>query len=205
MRITTLAIKPGVYSSNVYLVRGDFNKLGDKNVLIDTGGDGSIIEQINNINTGAGKKKLDYVLLTHSHFDHTGAIKEIRKNFKPIIYAWRVNEYSDRGLKDNQIFKIGDKQMRVLYTPGHSNDSICIYGWEDKILFSGDTQLDIHTSLGTYSQDFVNVLIMLAGLEIHIIYPGHGLAVYNAAAVIKRSLLHVQESVSKNGYCQKSD
>ena len=194
MRIDTIKTNPGNYSSKVYLIRGDFNALDDLNTLIDTGADSYIIHEIAKISTGVGKKPVEQVVLTHNHFDHTGGIKSLKAAFQPAILAYGNEEYVTRKLNDNDILKIGDQIFYVIYSPGHSNDSICLYNLEHRVLFSGDTTLDIKSPGGSYSPAFVETLERLASLKIDCIFPGHGQPVTENCEIIIKNTLKIVKS-----------
>ena len=71
MRVYRFPKNEQIYSSNVYLIRGDFNRLSDINTLIDTGGDDSVLEKIETINTGVGKKAVEQIInLFFYKFEH---------------------------------------------------------------------------------------------------------------------------------------
>jgi glyoxylase-like metal-dependent hydrolase (beta-lactamase superfamily II) len=174
MIVTTLKKNPGVYTSNVYHVRGDWNALSDVNTLIDVGADSFILEEINNLSTGVGKRRVELVIITHEHFDHTAGLQSIITEFKPEVLAYS-NQLKGvtRKLKDGMKVKIADREAEIIYTPGHSNDSICIYCMQERVLFSGDTPLNIKTPGGSYTNEFVEVLRRLIKLDIRTIYSGH--------------------------------
>lgn len=71
--------KNAIYSSNVYLILGDWSAIDDVNTLIDVGNDPSIIERIATAPTGLGKRPVEQVIITHNHSDHTGILPLIRK------------------------------------------------------------------------------------------------------------------------------
>lgn len=196
MKILNLTQNSEVYTSNVYLVTGNFNSLDDVNTLIDTGRDPKIIHSILEASTGVGKKRIEQVILSHSHYDHAGLIKEIKKEFKPKIYAFSSSlEDIDFILKGGEKIKIGDSFFEVIYSPGHSNDSICLYNSDEKILFSGDTNLIINSTDGTYEKSYVDVLKKLSNINIKKIYPGHGNLMTKACnSIIKMSLNNVLKS-----------
>ena len=175
MKILNLTIRSNIYSCNVYLVTGNFNALDDVNTLIDTGRDIKIIDRIMEASTGVGKKRIEQVILTHSHYDHAGMVKEIKKSFNPRFYAFADSlDDIDINLKGGEKLQIGDRMFDVLYTPGHSNDSICLYNADEKILFSGDTNLIVSSTDGTYEKNYVEVIKSIACLDIEKIFPGHG-------------------------------
>ena len=70
MKVTNLTEGSKIYTSNVYLILGDFNGIDDVNTIIDSGRDSSIFNKITMINTGLGKKQVDQIIITHCHFDH---------------------------------------------------------------------------------------------------------------------------------------
>ncbi|MEA1943993.1 MAG: MBL fold metallo-hydrolase, partial [Euryarchaeota archaeon] len=69
MKVLNLTSDSKMYTSNVYLITGTWNAIDDLNTLVDVGRDPSVIEKINNASTGVGKKRVEQVVLTHSHYD----------------------------------------------------------------------------------------------------------------------------------------
>ena len=186
---------PGIYSCNVYLVRGTWNRISDMNTLIDVGTDGFIVEELEEINTGVGKSKIDQIVLTHEHFDHAGGLKYIQGLYKPKVFAFTNLEGVTDRIKDGYKLRIGDKDAVVLYTPGHTNDSVCIYCEEEGALFSGDTTLNINSTMGTYSRTFLKVIERLTRLNIKTIYPGHELPITEGAKeMLKNSYRNILKS-----------
>jgi len=142
MKILNLTSKSKIYTSNVYLITGNHNAIDDVNTLIDVGRDPSMINMLNNASTGVGKKRVEQVVLTHSHYDHTSLLPEISEIFKPEVYAFsRFIKGVDHLVNDGDMLRLGDRTFEIIYTPGHSNDSICLYCEEDGALFlrNGET------------------------------------------------------------------
>ena len=182
--------KSHVYTSNVYLITGDFNSIPDVNTLIDAGRDPSIISKIKNASTGVGKKRVEQLILTHSHYDHVGMLGEIKKEFNPIVMAFSNSiDGIDVILKDGEVIKAGDSSFEVIYMPGHSNDSILLYDKKNQILFAGDSPLIIKSTGNSYEDEFIRVFERVCSLKIRIIYFGHGEALdRDVEAVLKKSL-----------------
>lgn len=175
MKIINLSEHNSVYTCNVYLVTGDFNALGDVNTLVDAGRDSRILGRIMEASTGVGKKRIEQVILTHGHYDHAGMVGMLKEKFDPIVYAYsNALDNVDEILEGGERLKIGDRMFEVVYTPGHSNDSICLYNAEEKVLFSGDTNLVVSSTEGSYEKGYVEVIKDIARLDIETIYPGHG-------------------------------
>jgi len=200
MKIINLGEGSKMYTSNVYFVLGTWNTLDDVNTLIDVGRDPFVIEQINDTWTGVGKHKVDKVkvVLTHSHYDHTSLLPQIRENFKPQVHAFSVSlEGVDHLLEDEQVLRLGDKMFEVIHTPGHSTDSICLYCHEEHILFSGDMPIRINTVNGSYDNSFFQALQKICRRDIRVIYPGHGPPLFNRCnEMLYVSLSNVKKSMA---------
>lgn len=175
MRIMNLVRQPAaVYTSNVYLLLGDWSALSDVNTLVDVGNDPSVLEHLLACPTGVGKKAVEQVIFTHSHFDHTALLPQVRRLYAPVVYAFSSSIGADVVMSDGQEIKCGDSLLQVIHAPGHSDDSVCLYCAERGILFSGDAPLAIRSADQAYDQFFVAALERLAAQEIDIVYPGHG-------------------------------
>ena len=173
MKVLRLENKDNVYSSNVYLILGTWNRLEDVNTIIDTGTFPSILDRLEEINSGVGKKKVEQIILTHNHYDHTGNLPALKKQYGPRVMAFADGPLVDEHLVNGRKLIFGDRSFEVIHTPVHSSDSICLYCGEEGVLFSGDAPLKILSDGGTYGGDFISILESFLGLNIQIIYPGH--------------------------------
>ena len=82
--------------------------------------------------------KLQWILLTHSHADHTASAESIAKQFSTRIAAYRTSiTFFDKPLQDKDTLQVGSLKVRVLHTPGHADDSVCYHC--EEWLFTGDT------------------------------------------------------------------
>jgi glyoxylase-like metal-dependent hydrolase (beta-lactamase superfamily II) len=175
MKVMNLSTKSKIYTSNVYLLTGDWNGIKDVNTLVDVGRDPTVIEAIYQASTGVGKTKVERVILTHNHYDHSSLLPQIKNQFKPHVYAYSSSlEGVDTYVKGGEIIKIADRMGEIIYTPGHSNDSICLYVEEEGILFAGDTPLIIRTPGNSYEPGFIKALEYICRKNINTIYFGHG-------------------------------
>ncbi len=197
MKILNLTKDSNVYTSNVYFVLGNSNAIDDVNTLVDVGRDHSIIAKIEKASTGVGKQRVEQVVLTHSHYDHAGLLPHIRKMYNPRVCAYSTSlEGVDRLLRDGETLKMGDEAFEVIYTPGHSSDSICIYCQSEGVLFAGDSPVILQSDEGTYEDAFIDALIRLARKDIKAIYFGHGDPLLNDCnARIRSSLKMVKEGL----------
>ena len=91
MRVVMLENSGRMYTSQVYLVLGDANRLEDVNTLVDVGQDPAILASIERAPTGVGKWPVEQVVLTHSHSDHCALLPEVRAAFRPRVLAFSPN------------------------------------------------------------------------------------------------------------------
>lgn len=175
MRVINLTENSNIYTSNVYFVNGSWNAMEDVNTLVDVGRDSTIIERIDDISSGVGKKRINQVILTHSHYDHASLLSVIKEIYNPVIYAFSpFLEGVDYLLKGGESLRIGDSIFEVIHIPVHSSDSVCLYCAEKGVLFSGDTSMIIRSPDEIYDESYHAMLEKIYSKGIRKIYPGHG-------------------------------
>lgn len=141
--------------------------------------------------------ELKYILLTHGHFDHVAGIRNhtasvyMHKNDLPILN--QTNQYLpmfgipeitiptvDKYIEDGEIIKLGETEIKVIHTPGHTQGGVCYLA--DGKLFSGDTIF--RESVGRCDLEGGNFDQLVENIESKIytlpdetaIFPGHGKA-----------------------------
>lgn len=129
-----------MYQENCYLVYGN----NRDTFIIDPGDDFDVIDRTISQNKLIPRA----ILLTHGHFDHVGAVKNIKEKFNIPVYMnmndehllsfMRVKDFDvDFDLKEINELRYNDIEVKCIHTPGHSNGSVCYL--IDDLLFSGDT------------------------------------------------------------------
>ncbi|HTY38687.1 MAG TPA: MBL fold metallo-hydrolase [Bacteroidota bacterium] len=197
MKVVRLRGRETVYSSNVYLVLGSWNKLDDVNTLVDVGPDGFVLSEVWSLSTGVGKVPVEQVVLTHSHSDHAGGVGTIKGALNPIVIAQTKCPGVDRIVESGDIIRMGDREFEVLPVPDHSSDSVCLLCCEEGVVFTGDTTLSLHDSSESHSREFIAFLERLLTCRVRLIYPGHGAAIENGVEhMISESL-----RIAKGGMC----
>lgn len=187
--LTVEIFKVGPLETNCYLITDVFTK---KSAIIDPGGISSELDEKIDL---IGKNNIDYILMTHGHFDHirkaprykklTGAKLVIGSKESDFTKDRRLNLcripmdpfYADVLLNDGDIIVLGETKIKIMHTPGHTIGGICFM--TDDCLFTGDTIMkgtigrwDLNTGSFKQIKDSVNKILTLS--DNYKIYPGHG-------------------------------
>ena len=184
-----------IYTSNAYLCSGE-NESGS-HLLIDTGCDPQIMNTLHRITAETRQPPVSDVILTHSHYDHTRILKEIKAAW-PMVKTYAYSAYLDgieQVLTDGEKITACNTTFEIIHVPGHSTDSVCVYSPEHEILFSGDSPLIIWGTEATYELTFVTAFKKLAQLRVSAIYPGHGEPILqDCNRILDQSLHNLQKS-----------
>ena len=163
----------GPFGTNAYILV-DQNTLDS--VVIDAPADaGTMVEKLR----GTTPR---YILLTHNHMDHLGAMSELRSRLRVPLGAHpadshRLSPPPEIALNDGDTISFGDSKLEVLHTPGHTPGSLCFR--VGKYLIAGDTVFPGGPGK-TGSPDNLRQIIESITGKIYAlpddtgIYPGHG-------------------------------
>lgn len=149
----------GYLDENCYILSNDKTCL-----VVDPGDDYLKIKE------AIGDKKVLGVLITHSHADHIGALR----NF---LTKRSIKIFKRSNLEEKE-YTIGDFKFNCILTPGHSKDSVTFYFKEEKTMFIGDFifkdsigRTDLPGGSNTEMQESIKKILEYP--EDTIIYPGH--------------------------------
>ena len=191
MKVLVLPVGP--LKANCYIV---FQEEEGDCVVIDPGGDWELLLH----NLKEHRLTPEAILLTHGHFDHIGAVDDLKKHTgaKLVIHSedagllqdpernlsrpfeigdLRVKATPDRLVKDGDMLEIAGLRFRVLHAPGHTMGGVFYAG--DGVLFSGDTLM--WGTAGRTDMPGGNLQLLLKSLsrlsdldDSVVICPGHG-------------------------------
>ncbi|MDE6200900.1 MAG: MBL fold metallo-hydrolase [Clostridiales bacterium] len=168
---------------------------GESAIVIDPGDD---YERISLRLSKLGAKA-EYVLITHAHFDHIGAVARFaasganvyvsEKDYDLLVkfdfylnigyFDKRVESFAaDVLVNDGDKFSLCNHDFTVVATPGHTPGGVC-YIMDDNIIFSGDTLFRLSIGRTDFPfcshSDLINSVKKLFALNgDYIVYPGHG-------------------------------
>jgi hydroxyacylglutathione hydrolase len=123
--------------------------------------------------------RVKYVINTHTHFDHVLGNEQMAEVTGAKIVQHKNSQLKkDIAVSDGDTIEIGSIRLRVLHTPGHSKDSMCLL-LDDHLIFTGDTlfvgncgRVDLPGS--DAKEMYYSLFDRLAKLdEKLILYPGH--------------------------------
>lgn len=164
---------------NIKTLHGGYDK--NLTYIIDNGKDCFVIdpalpfEEIiseikkNNLN-------LKFVIVLHSHFDHIMDLDRYREKGFEIVGHESSPIFLNKKLKDNDQIGINGAMFKVIHTPGHKFDAICLYNGEsiftsDTLFVEGCGRVDLPGSEPKVMIETLNKLKQLP--DETIIYPGH--------------------------------
>jgi len=188
MIVETMSL--GEYQANCYIYASETSRAG---FIIDPGDEAEfILESVNNLGLNIG-----YIILTHGHPDHTGALARVMEKTKarlamhPLDAGMLKDKFihsllgfspaeitPDRLIVQGETVTQEDVFLKVIHTPGHTPGCICLLG--DGLVFSGDTLFRLNigrTDLpgGNSSQIITSINDKLLTLpDVTTVYPGHG-------------------------------
>lgn len=203
MRVVRLpAHNPGPFTgagSNTWLVPGA------RPTLVDAGsGEGrhldALAEALDVLQGDRGA--LAQVLVTHAHPDHAGGAPAMAARWPGA--AFRKHPWPEvdgrwpvpwQPISGGDIVEAGDGALRVIHTPGHSPDHVCLFEPLSATLFAGDLVMNggtvvVPASAGGSMTAYLDSLERILELGPRRIYPGHGDPIDEPAPLIRSYLAH---------------
>ena len=178
IKIHKLAL--GLYQTNAYIIHDEASKTC---CVIDPGYEApTILHEVAHLGL-----EVEAILLTHGHFDHVGAVKDMVAETDCDVYICdgdlslppmftNGKLYYSHTYAEGDVLHLAGLEITVLHTPGHTPGSVCLVC--ENMMFSGDTLFEGacgRTDIGGSWPQIQVSLARLAGLDTdYIVYPGHG-------------------------------
>ncbi len=146
------------------------------------------------------------VLLTHHHLDHSEAAKDWATRWGCQVRALdRSLQLGGEGLRDGDVVGLGDVEVRVVATPGHTADSLSFLVPAEGAVLTGDTVLGRGTTvvahpdgrLGAYLDSLDRLHALAETHEVTAIWPGHGPVIEDALGALDHYRAHRQERLEQ--------
>ena len=132
--------------------------------------------------------KIDYILATHAHEDHSPAGKPLADATGAAMIGFRCDvdsEHLDKtfvpkqDIEDGEVIDAGDFQLRAIYTPGHLKQHVCYLLEQESTLFAGDHIMQGATVViipphGGTMWEYLESLMKLKGQGINWLAPAQG-------------------------------
>lgn len=146
------------------------------------------------------------VLLTHGHLDHSEGARAFAERVGCGVRALDPSHrLGSEGLADGDVVGVGDLEVRVIGTPGHSSDSLSFWVPADGAVLTGDTVLGRGTTvvahpdgeLGAYLSSLDRLHALVDSQEADTIWPGHGPVIDDARGVLDFYIAHRRERLAQ--------
>ena len=196
----------GFLDANTYVIKDE------RTVLIDPGLEnylGLLAKELQD--DGLSPKEIDVIAITHLHPDHCDAVAALKavsgaevavhssQRYYLDVLLEEVSRFLDIGVGAKKIdvdlvfddkLHMGNAELKVFHTPGHSPESICFYRSDNKILISGD--LVFEQAIGRAdlpfgnNEELANSFNTVSALDTELLLPGHG-AILKGRDTIRRN------------------
>lgn len=196
-----LAGNPGPMTldgTNTWLLDADTDSV----VLVDPGPDDPA--HLAAVQDALGGRWVREIVLTHGHLDHSAGARLFSDAFGAAVRALDPQPGHER-LAPDEVLIAGDLEVHVVATPGHTSDSVSLHVPQRAAVLTGDTILGRGTTVVAHPDgrlaDYLASLHALQDL-VHAagatqVWPGHGPALPDAAAVLEAYLQHRQERLEE--------
>jgi len=146
------------------------------------------------------------VLVTHHHFDHSETAEELGRRKGCPVRAWGPTYTFDADpLADGEVVEVDGLRLEVVFTPGHTDDSISLLLPAEKALLTGDMVLGRGTTviawpdgdLGAYFESIERMRALAASGAVERLWPAHGPVLDDALGTLEHYLVHRRQRLEQ--------
>lgn len=146
------------------------------------------------------------VLVTHHHFDHSETAEELgRRKACPVRSMGTDFTFGADPLEDGEVLDVDGLRLEVVFTPGHTVDSISLLLAAERTLLTGDMVLGRGTTviawpdgdLGAYFASIERMRSLAAAGDVTTLWPAHGPVLDDALGVLEFYLVHRRERLAQ--------
>jgi hydroxyacylglutathione hydrolase len=205
----------GLLDSNTYVIKGN------PSVIIDPGSAMFLPALIDGLRKdGIDPKDIGIIANTHLHADHCSANKafkdlsgasitlhSIQDKFYEFVFLDSImafglpaDEFREGICLEDNALSLGNAELELMPSPGHSPDCVCFYDRSDKILICGDVIFERNTGRvdlpGGSADELKKSIEKLSQLDIEFLLPGH-MGIVSGAEKVKQNFNFIREYVFK--------
>lgn len=185
--------------------------MGGRAAIVDAGCGNATEKLLNNIRKcNIPDAVIDYLLITHCHFDHTGGAAELKERLNLKVVAHKLDaEYLEKGeqhvtaaswygavlkplsvemklRKSLETICLGGREITAMHVPGHSPGSLVyqVISEGQKVLFAQDVHGPVHPDLLSDPVAYQDSLKKMLELNVDILCEGH-YGIFNGKAVVR--------------------
>ncbi|WP_372736096.1 MBL fold metallo-hydrolase, partial [Nocardioides sp.] len=150
--------------------------------------------------------EIGLILVTHHHFDHSEVAEELgRRKGCPVRSMGTDFSFSADPLEDGEILEVDGLRLEVVFTPGHTADSVSFVVPAEQALLSGDMVLGRGTTvvaypdgrLGPYFESIERMRDLASSGAVAKIWPAHGPVLDDARGTLDYYLMHRRERLAQ--------
>jgi len=174
-------------------------------IVIDPGPDDeSHLQRIRAVVAERGQRVAG-IVLTHRHIDHSAGAPRLAELTGASVRAVDPSHrLGSEGLAAGDVLDSSGCELRIIATPGHTDDSVCLHLPADNVVLTGDTVLGRGTaviaddgSLGDYLESLRRLRAMTEETGLSVLLPGHGPLLADPAGVLDFYLTHRAERLDE--------
>jgi glyoxylase-like metal-dependent hydrolase (beta-lactamase superfamily II) len=174
-------------------------------IVVDPGPDDEAHQERVAAVAAARDQRITTIVLTHRHQDHSGGARRLAElTGAPVLAVDPAHRLGSEGLAAGDVVTDGGCELRVIATPGHTSDSVCLQLPADGAVLTGDTVLGRGTTVIGTDGDLADYLDSVGRLRalaeetnLRALLPGHGPLLPDVVGTLDYYLAHRAERLAE--------